>query len=552
MYTDFFKLKQNPFSIAPDPRFLFMSDRHREALAHLLYGVSGGGGFVLLTGEVGAGKTTVCRCFLEQIPANCHVGYVFNPKLTALEMLKTVCDEFHIEVVGDALSTKTYVDALNNFLLQAHANGRHSVLIIDEAQSLSAEVLEQLRLLTNLETNERKLLQIILIGQPELRDLLARRDLRQLAQRVIARYHLDSLSRTETARYVQHRLAVAGIAASSPLPLSLMKQVHELTQGVPRRINLLCDRALLGAYAEGKAAVNRRILGKAAREVFGSAEQPAPSMRWRYAMFILLGGATIAAATAVTVINLPHAQDKRAVAPAHPATAAAAPVAPKPIVQKPPVPSETPLDLDQALPNIATGAQSGYQAMAKLWGLAVTDGDPCQTVQQGSLRCYVSNKGFAEIRQLDRPVLLNLRDASDQPVYALLTGLSDTQAALVMDGHHYAVSLISLSRHFSGDFTTLWRVPEDFRERVRHGDQGRDIDWLASQLAKLNGQPAPAANTPFERDLENQVKEFQSAQGLQADGLVGPKTLMQLYRATGSDEPHLQRIQAASAGVPRK
>jgi general secretion pathway protein A len=550
MYADFFKLKQNPFSIAPDPRFLFMSDRHREALAHLLYGVSGGGGFVLLTGEVGAGKTTVCRCFLEQIPPNCHVGYIFNPKLTALEMLKTVCDEFHIEVDSNTASTKTYVDALNNFLLEAHANGRHSVLIIDEAQSLSAEVLEQLRLLTNLETNERKLLQIILIGQPELRDLLARPDLRQLAQRVIARYHLDSLSPSETARYVQHRLAVAGIAATSPLPLSLMKQVHALTLGVPRRINLLCDRALLGAYAEGKATVTRKILTKAASEVFGAPDSPVSPMRWRYALFIALGGVTIAAATAVTVMNLP--QNKHNVAVAAVAPVRAAPVAPapvKPIIAA--VEVATPLDLDQPLPAIASDMQSAYRELAKQWGHTLADGDACQQLQDAALRCYVSNKGFAEIRQLDRPVLLNLRDAAGQPAYALLNGLSDTQANLTLDGKRYVVSLLALNQHFQGDFVSLWKVPEDFRERVRHGDQGKDIDWLASQLAKLNGKPVPAANAPFEQDLENQVKLFQSAQGLQADGLVGPKTLMQLNRATGSSEPRLHML-ASIADTPRK
>jgi len=551
MYIDFFKLKQNPFSIAPDPRFLFMSDRHREALAHLLYGVSGGGGFVLLTGEVGAGKTTVCRCFLEQIPANCHVGYIFNPKLTALELLKTVCDEFHIEVdSSDLSSTKTYVDALNRFLLQSHANGKHSVLIIDEAQSLSAEVLEQLRLLTNLETNERKLLQIILIGQPELRTLLAKPELRQLAQRVIARYHLDSLSPTETGRYVQHRLAVAGIAATSPLPTSLMKQIHALTQGVPRRINLLCDRALLGAYAEGKASVNRKILSKAAGEVFGAQDNSTPPLLpWRYALFIALGGVTIAAATAVTVMNLPQQQSKRSVAVA----AVAPPVRPAPVPVKPavaPVEIATPLDLDQALPASTSDSANAYRGLAKQWGQALAEGDACQQVQQAALRCYVSNKGFAEIRQLDRPVLLDLKDTSGQAAYVLLTGLSDTQANLTIDGKPYLVSLLALSQHFQGDFVTLWKVPEDFRERVRHGDQGKDIDWLATQLSKLNGKPAPETNAPYEQELEQQVKDFQSSQGLQADGLVGPKTLMQLNRATGSDEPRLHML--AAADTPRK
>ena len=191
MYTQFFNLQQAPFSIAPDPRYLFMSERHREALAHLLYGVGSGGGFVLLTGEIGAGKTTVCRCFLEQIPAGCNVAYIFNPKLTVPELLRSICDEFRIGVPevaqGSAASVKDHVDALNAYLLAAHADGQHNVLIIDEAQSLAADVLEQLRLLTNLETSHSKLLQIILIGQPELRTLLARPELEQQIGRASCR-----------------------------------------------------------------------------------------------------------------------------------------------------------------------------------------------------------------------------------------------------------------------------------------------------------------------------------------------------------------------------
>ena len=186
MYTNYFHLKQAPFSIAPDPRYLFMSERHREALAHLLYGIGSGGGFVLLTGEIGAGKTTVCRCFIEQVPDDCRLAYIFNPKLTVEELLQTICDEFRIDVSPTA-GVKAYVDAINAYLLESHARGHNNVLVIDEAQNLSAQVLEQLRLLTNLETSERKLLQIILIGQPELREMLARPELEQLAQRVIAR-----------------------------------------------------------------------------------------------------------------------------------------------------------------------------------------------------------------------------------------------------------------------------------------------------------------------------------------------------------------------------
>ncbi len=301
MYAQHFGLKRAPFAIAPDPRYLYMSERHREALAHLLYGVRGGGGFVLLTGEIGAGKTTVCRCFLEQVPRRCNVAYIFNPKLSVEELLKSVCDEFRIPSLPErngAATVKAYVDALNDFLLQTHAVGQNNVLIIDEAQNLSPDVLEQLRLLTNLETSERKLLQIILIGQPELRTMLAKPELEQLAQRVIARYHLEALGETETALYVQHRLAVAGLSRGMPFDREARHEVYRLSRGVPRRVNLLCDRALLGAYAGGHARVNGEIVRKAALEVFDSPAELGVIQAWlRHAS--TFGGSLLAGAALV-------------------------------------------------------------------------------------------------------------------------------------------------------------------------------------------------------------------------------------------------------------
>ena len=270
MYTQFFGLTQEPFSIAPNPQYLFMSERHREALAHLLFGLRDGG-FVLLTGEIGTGKTTVCRCFLGQVPPSCNVAYIFNPKLTVMELLSSVCDEFHVpysRYLKDAMSAKDYIDPLNDFLLRTHAVGQNNVLIIDEAQNLSPSVLEQLRLLTNLETNERKLLQIILIGQPELRDILAHPELEQLAQRITARFHLGPLTESETSLYIGHRLAVAGMVSVMPFERDALRRVFSITRGVPRRINLLCGRAMLGAFATGTPKIDRKIIDKAAAEVF--------------------------------------------------------------------------------------------------------------------------------------------------------------------------------------------------------------------------------------------------------------------------------------------
>jgi general secretion pathway protein A len=333
MYAQFFGLNQEPFSIAPDPRYLFMSRRHREALAHLLYGLNGGGGFVLLSGEIGAGKTTVCRCFLEQIPKNCNVAYIFNPKLTVLELLKSICDEFGIAVAPQGpgpATVKDYTDPLNEFLLKTHAAGQNNVLIIDEAQMLSADVLEQLRLLTNLETTERKLLQIILIGQPELRTMLARPELEQLAQRVIARFHLKALSEAETRQYIQHRLSVSGMTRSLPFDRDAVERIHQLSRGIPRRINLLCDRAMLGAYARGTHRIGREIIAKAAAEVFGRTEPPIRRKRARPQRtgWIALGLALVAIAALyvgyVLIFDRGGRPQPAALAASTPASAAAA------------------------------------------------------------------------------------------------------------------------------------------------------------------------------------------------------------------------------------
>lgn len=284
MYNDYFGFKETPFSIAPDPRYLYMSEQHREALAHLIYGFNSDGGFVLLTGEVGTGKTTVCRCLLEQIPNDSSIAFIINPRLSVDELLATICDEFGIKYPERNISIKVFIDLLNAYLLDAHAKGRKAVLIIDEAQNLSANVLEELRLLTNLETNQHKLLQIILLGQPELRKKLSKPELRQLSQRIIARYHLGPLSRKDVSAYVTHRLAIAGIS-NEIFPPSTIRKIYSLSGGVPRLINVLCDRALLGTFVQKERKVKKSTLRKAAGEVF---EKPGVIKQYKNALALLL------------------------------------------------------------------------------------------------------------------------------------------------------------------------------------------------------------------------------------------------------------------------
>src|SRR6201992_1535149 len=274
MYLSFFGLNEKPFAITPDPRYLYLSERHAEALAHLLYGINEAGGFVQLTGEVGTGKKTIVRSLLAETPKNGEIALILNPKMTAPEFLLTICDELGIGVPDAAMeSLKDLVDILSGYLLRAHAGGRRVVVVVDEAQNLAPTVLEQVRLLTNLATNTRKLLQIILIGQPELRELLARNELRQLAQRITGRYHLNPLTTAETAAYVRHRLRVPG-ATSDIFSPGALTEVHRLAVGVPRVINVVCDRALLGAYSLDRHRVTPTLVRNAASEVFGKRFTP--------------------------------------------------------------------------------------------------------------------------------------------------------------------------------------------------------------------------------------------------------------------------------------
>lgn len=569
MYAPYFGLRHPPFSIAPDPRYLFMSERHREALAHLLYGLDAGGGFVLLTGEVGAGKTTVCRCFLEQIPSHCNVAYIFNPKLTVHELLRSVCDEFgvpHKPGASGVETVKDYIDPLNASLLAAHGAGRNTVLIIDEAQNLSADVLEQLRLLTNLETSERKLLQIILIGQPELRAMVASPALEQLAQRVIARFHLDALSLDETQQYIAHRMAVAGLQGPLPFSARAMRRVHALSRGIPRRINLLCDRALLGAYAAGVRGVTVAMVNRAAREVFdrpaaAAAASGARHLRERVPRWAVAGLGALAGAVAlalagwtagvwvpggqrsaeVPVLPVGAASGPTAAAPGAAASAAASPTSAASAVTAP-----KPADaLAQFLRAQDTDDASALLALASAWGASVPDrADPCTSLPRAGVRCYRNPRaGLNLVRQLDRPVLVTLypADTPDAPVTAVLRHLDGNLATLEGAGQRVRVPVEDLAEVWRGDLATLWRAPDAMPDKGEITDTAAGTAWLDAQLASRaagGAGPERRAATPAQRQAS--IHRFQLAQGVVPDGRPGPLTLMLLNRATGVNEPRLR------------
>lgn len=554
MYAPFFGLAREPFSIAPDPHYLFMSERHREALAHLTFSLSCHGGFVLLTGEVGTGKTTICRCFLEQMPNHCNVAYIFNPKLNAVELLQAICEEFQVVPLarepGELPTIKSLLGPLNAFLLQAHAQGRDNVLVIDEAQNLSPEVLEQLRLLTNLETPERKLLQIILIGQPELREIVARPELEQFAQRVVARFHLTRLTERETAQYVRHRLEKAGLSRVLPFDPAALREVYRLAHGIPRRINLLCDRALLGAYARGRGTVSADTVARAAAEIQGL---PSPG-RWRAAR------PALAAAVGALVLlglgagawwgsggKLPPGMQAWAQQAASPVTA------PQPRVPPPQGPTagalqvaDVPAAAAAARPVNSEGAvalpasllqdpHAAWRELAREWGVDVPEtGDPCEGVVGERLRCFRHAVDLGLVRQLGRPGIITLDAGSERPLYALLVGLDEKSATLRAAGVEQTVTLRALAARWRGDFATLWRVPPGYTGRATDSEGGPVVDWTARHLAV--GEPPVAQAWQLRRHL----RTFQLSQGLPVTGTLNPMTFMQLNRVAGIPEPRLR------------
>jgi len=543
MYLSLFGLNEKPFAITPDPRYLYLSERHAEALAHLLYGINEAGGFVQLTGEVGTGKTTVVRSLLAQTPQNAEIALILNPRMTAPEFLLTICEELGIGVPDYATeSLKDLVDILSHYLLRAHGAGKRIVLVVDEAQNLAPEVLEQVRLLTNLETNTQKLLQIILIGQPELREILARTELRQLAQRITGRYHLCPLLRQETAAYVRHRLRVAGATSDIFTPHALA-EVHRLSGGVPRVINVICDRALLAAYTQDRHRVTTPMVRRSAEEVFGRRVLP-----WWLPWGAAAATAAVLSAGAVTLWQFGPAAFARGrpAAIAHSQTADA--------VHDPPAAAHSsplrPASLTSASADSAglaklltahaseTDPDSAFGKLFALWGAHYVAGsvDPCTQALQQGLECFVQHGSLAQLRLYNRPAILMLNDDAGAPHQVVLTGLDDDQARIDLGGTR-AVGLLDLSRYWFGDFVLLWRPRTHHPKALSLGMRGEDVRELREHLDRLRGiQPPAPESDVFDAELGQLVREFQRAHRLAVDGVAGVQTLVVLNSATA--EPH--------------
>ncbi len=545
MYYQYFGLREAPFSIAVNPRYLFMSPRHRDALAHLLYGVGAGGGFILLTGEVGTGKTTINRCLLEQLPDATDVAIVLNPALNALELLATVCDELGIEHDRPEPTLKSLTDSLHRFLLANHQRGRSTVLLIDEAQHLEFEVLEQIRLLTNLETNSQKLLQIILIGQPELAHMLGRPELRQLNQRITARYNLEPLNLAETGAYIRHRLQVAGLSPGRELfPPGVVRGIHRRTRGIPRLINVLCDRMLLGAYGRDRGRADTAMLRQAATEVMGPEETKRRWPAWSAALAALLlvalggwwllerGGDPLAEQSTV-MVQAPRAP---AVVPPQPVVP---PVTAAPVAE--PVAAAAPTT---APATAGEEAQRAWllpprDAMSRLWSLYSTEpapAEPCAAASDAGLACIEGRaQTWEELARLDRPLVLEMVTPERFAAAALYLGGEGRDAWLWTPQGARQVDLTGPGPLWSGGYRMLWHPPAGFSQPLGLGDQSEVVARVAGLFARLDGQAQPLAVGQFNASLRERVRLFQRRNGLEDDGVVGQQTLMGLNQALGID-----------------
>lgn len=527
-----------------------MSPRHQEGLAHLLYGINFGGGFVALTGEVGTGKTTLCHCLLQKIPENIEIALILNPKLNAVELLATICDELNIVYDKKQHSLKDLIDLLNQHLLTGHANGRRTVLLIDEAQNLSMEVLEQIRLLTNLETNKTKLLQIILVGQPELKESLKRQDLRQLNQRITARYHLLPLSLNETRAYIQHRLTVCN-GRPDIFKESAIRKVYKLSSGIPRMINILCDRALLGAYSTNTHIVTPAIVSEAANETLAFTDKKPPYLT--VALSLLFLGCTAAGiyfrmywhkAINPPAIHLaapfPNIPIKTEII-----SQSLLPAQEQPLLAKnvSAVASPKTKTFDDWIDNPNYSLNAALTSALKLWNKPIPENNPvdCHYVESAGLRCAFGKASWKDMLAINHPAILEFSLAGEQKFYALLTGFGQNQSMIhFQDDATFPVA--DVLKYWNGYYLIVEPPPVPDVKTIRPHQTSDAVLWLRHLLNNIDNKVDATKQPRFYDDkLAARVMSFQHRHQLPEDGKVGEKTMPHLKKiARKLDFPHLE------------
>lgn len=519
MYTQFFGLSEPPFSISPNPKYLYMSERHGEALAHLNYGLQDGGGFVLLTGEVGTGKTTVSRCLLQQLPPETEIAYILNPSLTERDLLAAICDEFQLPY-GEEASLKQLFDLIRDHLLANLAAGKRSVVLVDEAQHLLPGVLEQLRLLTNLETDEKKLLQVVLIGQPELQQMLRQPLLRQLAQRITARYHLQPLSRQDVDAYVRFRLQVAGCVQPIFTPRAI-QTLHRLSGGIPRLINLICDRALIAAFARGSHKIVHGDISQSAYEVSGIRDEGS----WQ-------SGLTVALVGALLVATGWWGWQFFGIFPERPLIKVEVPVKVDDTLEQQ---EQLTRAINQALePDVA------MQNLYKVWGYqAELEEATCDNAPRAGLRCQEGEATLTQLQTLQYPALISLTDETGGIYYATLVSLGADKASLLIGNQSWQVDRQWLSDAWGGSYTLLWRMPKGNVTLIGNNAGATQAQWLDNALSRAMQQPDRKVSR-FDATLKNKLLQFQREQGLTPDGIAGSNTLLRLNALSGEPMPRLE------------
>jgi general secretion pathway protein A len=526
MYKDHFRLRAMPFSIAPDPSYFYLSNQHRDALTLLRHALEHGGGVALLTGEVGAGKTTVCRRLREELPGHVDVALIHNPRLTAPELLLTICQELRIAEAVEESSPADLTRLVVDRVARAAEAGRTSLLIIDEAQSLRNEVLEQMRLLYAASGEGDAGLRIVLIGQPELKDLLAHPQNARFNELIAMRHHLGPLERSDVGGYVQHRIGVAG-GKQRLFPRRLIPRLHRMSQGLPRVINLICDRALLGAYVLGKDAVNGRILAEARAEALG---QEGTWPKWRRLTPVALGALGLAAVGVcfAVVIRKPDASATESLMPAAAVDAASANLDPMD-------PSDWPHEM-----NGKDSEALAYGALLKRWGASSADRLPCGSPIRTGLKCVQGRDDLDDLRRLNTPAVIQLMDRRGRKMHVALVQVQGKQAVLQLGDTVRRVPVSAVESQWTRQYTLLWRPPASLAATVGVGSNGPAVEWIRDRVAKWKGLEARTLPSTLDGALKTHLQAFQAFEGLRTTGAGDLRTLVHLATRTEQDAPALE------------